>query len=142
MILSVLYLFLFLTAGFLAARRAVPDAGPAVLVPLGCGFGISMLALFPAVFALPFGFGKTCAALAAASALAVIGVLLYRHPGIFPVPKDKDCGAMWACLLPVVLVTLYLLHTAQCGWYAAHRAKLLRRPAHAPRIYRIHRPKR
>lgn len=111
MILSVLYLFLFLTAGFLAARRAVPDAGPAVLVPLGCGFGISMLALFPAVFALPFTFGKICAALAAAGALAVIGILLYRHPGLFPVPKDKDCGAMWACLLPVVLVTLYLLHT-------------------------------
>lgn len=111
MILSVLYLFLFLTAGFLAARRAVPDAGPAVLVPLGCGFGISMLALFPAVFALPFTFGKICAALAAAGALAVIGILLYRHPGIFPVPKDKDCGAMWACLLPVALVTLYLLHT-------------------------------
>lgn len=111
MILSVLYLFLFLTAGFLAARRAVPDAGPAVLVPLGCGFGISMLALFPAVFALPFGFGKICAALAAAGALVVIGILLYRHPGIFPVPKDKDCGAMWACLFPVALVTLYLLHT-------------------------------
>lgn len=111
MVLSILYLCLFLTAGFLAARRAVPDAGPAVLVPLGCGFGISMLALFPAVFALPFGFGKICAALAAAGALAVIGILLYRHPGIFPVPKDKDCGAMWACLLPVVLVTLYLLHT-------------------------------
>ncbi|MBM6898413.1 hypothetical protein H6B10_01610 [Gemmiger formicilis] len=111
MVLSILYLCLFLTAGFLAARRAVPDAGPAVLVPLGCGFGISMLALFPAVFALPFGFGKICAALAAAGALAVIGILLYRHPGIFPVPKDKDCGAMWACLLPVALVTLYLLHT-------------------------------
>lgn len=111
MVLSILYLCLFLTAGFLAARRAVPDVGPAVLVPLGCGFGISMLALFPAVFALPFGFGKICAALAAAAALAVIVVLLYRHPGIFPVPKDKDCGAMWACLLPVVLVTLYLLHT-------------------------------
>ncbi len=111
MVLSILYLCLFLTAGFLAARRAVPDAGPAVLVPLGCGFGISMLALFPAVFALPFGFGKICAALAAAGALAVIGILLYRHPGISPVPKDKDCGAMWACLLPVALVTLYLLHT-------------------------------
>lgn len=111
MVLSILYLCLFLTAGFLAARRAVPDAGPAVLVPLGCGFGISMLALFPAVFALPFGFGKICAALAAAGALAVIGILLYRHPGIFPVPKDKDFGAMWACLLPVVLVTFYLLHT-------------------------------
>lgn len=111
MVLSILYLCLFLTAGFLAARRAVPDAGPAVLVPLGCGFGISMLALFPAVFALPFGFGKICAALAAAGALAVIGILLYRHPGIFPVPKDKDCGAMWACLLPMALVTLYLLHT-------------------------------
>ena len=25
--------------------------------------------------------------------------------------KDPDSGALWACLLPVVLITLYLLHT-------------------------------
>lgn len=25
--------------------------------------------------------------------------------------KDADCGALWACILPVALITLYLLHT-------------------------------
>lgn len=56
MIVSVCYLLLFLFVGLLLARRAVPDADSAVLLPLGCGLGVSLLAVLPALFALPFGF--------------------------------------------------------------------------------------
>ena len=53
MIVSVCYLLLFLFVGLLLARRAVPDADSAVLLPLGCGLGVSLLAVLPALFALP-----------------------------------------------------------------------------------------
>lgn len=111
MVLSVCYLLLFLFAGFLAARRILPDASLAVAIPLGCGYGITLLAVFPALFALPFGFGTLAAGLAAAAAAALLFSLL--HSGVRPLPaaKDSDHGALWACMLPVLLITLYLLHT-------------------------------
>lgn len=110
MILSFFYLALFLLAGFIAARRTLPNASLAVSLPLGCGYGISMLAAFPALFALAFGFGKTAAFLAALVALAVLLGLLHGLR-MHRLPQDADRGAMWICLLPVFLITLYLLHT-------------------------------
>ncbi|MGN0685885.1 MAG: hypothetical protein ACI4KC_07300, partial [Gemmiger sp.] len=77
MILSFFYLALFLLAGFIAARRTLPNASLAVSLPLGCGYGVAMLAAFPALFALAFGFGKTAAFLAALVALAVLLGLLH-----------------------------------------------------------------
>ena len=56
MLFSVFYLFLFLSVGLLSARRAVPDGSAAVIVPLGCGFGVSLLAVLPALFAVVLGF--------------------------------------------------------------------------------------
>ena len=38
MLIGIAYLALFLAAGLLLARWAVPDGSPAVAVPLGCGF--------------------------------------------------------------------------------------------------------
>ena len=52
MLFSVFYLSLFLSVGLLSARRAVPDGSAAVIVPLGCGFGVSLLAVLPALFAV------------------------------------------------------------------------------------------
>ena len=46
------YLAVFLTAGWLAARRALPDASPGTVLPLGCAFGVSGLAALPAPAAL------------------------------------------------------------------------------------------
>lgn len=56
MLFSITYLVLFLAAGLGLARRAVPDGASAVVLPLGCGFGISLLAALPAAFALVCGF--------------------------------------------------------------------------------------
>ena len=44
MLIGIAYLALFLAAGLLLARWAVPDGSPAVAVPLGCGCGVSLLA--------------------------------------------------------------------------------------------------
>ena len=111
MIVSVCYLFLFLFVGLLLARRAVPDADSAVLLPLGCGLGVSLLAALPALFALPFGFTLPAAGLAGAAAAVLGGVLLRCGTPLRGAAKDPDRGASWACLLPVAAVTLFLLHT-------------------------------
>lgn len=111
MIVSVCYLLLFLFVGLLLARRAVPDADSAVLLPLGCGLGVSLLAVLPALFALPLGFTLSAAGLAGAAAAVLGGVLLRCGTRLRGAAKDPDCGASWACLLPVAAVTLFLLHT-------------------------------
>ena len=111
MLFSVFYLSLFLSVGLLSARRAVPDGSAAVIVPLGCGFGVSLLAVLPALFAVVLGFTLPAVALAAAAAAGIGAVLLYRGTRLRGMAKDPDSGALWACLLPVVLITLYLLHT-------------------------------
>ena len=66
MLLSILYLALFICVGLLLARRAVPDGSAAVILPLGCGFGVSLLAVLPAVLALALGFTLPAVLLAAA----------------------------------------------------------------------------
>ena len=80
MIVSVCYLLLFLFVGLLLARRAVPDADSAVLLPLGCGLGVSLLAVLPALFALPFGFTLPAAGLAGAAAAVLGGMGPRRTP--------------------------------------------------------------
>ena len=111
MLFSVFYLSLFLSVGLLLARRAVPDGSAAVIVPLGCGFAVSLLAVLPALFAVVLGFTLPAVALAAAAAAGIGAALLYRGTRLRGMAKDPDSGALWACLLPVVLITLYLLHT-------------------------------
>ena len=111
MILSVFYLLLFLGCGMLAARWAVPDGSPAVVLPLGCGFGVSLLAAVPAVFALALGFTLPAVAAAGVVALLLAALLLRRGVRLHTMPRDPDGGAVWACLLPVAVLTLYLLHT-------------------------------
>ena len=106
MLFSVFYLSLFLSVGLLSARRAVPDGSAAVIVPLGCGFGVSLLAVLPALFAVVLGFTLPAVALAAVAAAGIGAALLYRGTRLRDMPKDPDSRALWACLLPVVLITL------------------------------------
>ena len=101
MLQAVLYLALFLSVGLLFARRAVPDGPTAVIVPLGCGFGVSLV----------LGFTLPAVLLAAVSAAGIGAALLYRGTRLRGMTRDADSGAIWACLLPVILITLYLLHT-------------------------------
>lgn len=111
MAVSIAYLLLFLTAGFLVAWRILPDADGALLLPLGCSYGLSMLATFPALFALLFGFGKLAAVCAAIPVLAILLYALYGSAPLHRIRHSTDRGAMWICLTPLFLVTVYLLHT-------------------------------
>ena len=130
---SVCYLAVFLAAGLLAARWALPGASAGVVIPLGCGFGVSLLAALPGALGWALGFRLPAAALAGALA-AGIGVLLWRgapaallrarpaasRADMEPaptrrihgkLPRDAADHALWACVLPLLAVTVYLLHT-------------------------------
>ena len=52
LVISVLYLCLFLAAGILAVRRVLPGEGLALYLPLGCAAAVTLLAGLPALFAL------------------------------------------------------------------------------------------
>lgn len=111
MILSILYLLLFLAVGFAAARRFVPDGGLSLAVPLGCGFGVTLLAALPALFSLVLGFGVGAAALAAIAAVVILLLMLRTRSPASALHRDLDWIAMLCCLLPVLVITGYLLHT-------------------------------
>ena len=109
-VVSVCDLALFLAVGLAAARRALPQEGAPVLVPLGCGFGVSLLALVPAALAVVLGFG-TAAVLLSAVLVAALGIWLVRTGPRGRFEPDPNGTAMWACLVPVCLLTLALLYT-------------------------------
>ena len=108
------YLAVFLAAGWLAARRALPDASPGTVLPLGCAFGVSGLAALPALAALALGFRLPAVLLAGALALAA-AILLWRGGRRrTPLPllrRDPGDAAQWACVLPLLALTIWLLHT-------------------------------
>lgn len=56
------------------------------------------------------GFPAACPLLAAA-VVAALAVWLARHSTPFTRVPDPDAAALWACVLPLAVVTLYLLHT-------------------------------
>ena len=72
------YLAVFLLAGFLTARRALPGASAGTALGLGCAFGVSFLAVLPAGFALIFGFTLPAVLCAGAAALFLAFFLLLR----------------------------------------------------------------
>ena len=104
--LAVGVLALFVTAGLAAARRALPEEHQEVILPLGCGFGVSLLAAVPALCALALGFTRPAVVLACAIVL-LLGWRLWRglpRPGL-------DWRPMLCCVLPLFAVTCYLLST-------------------------------
>ncbi|HJD22344.1 MAG TPA: hypothetical protein H9915_11105 [Candidatus Gemmiger faecigallinarum] len=117
LLFSVIYLGLFLAAGILTARRVFPAEGPALCLPLGCAAGVSLLAAFPALFALFFDFTLP-AVLAAggAAALLVLALCLLPHrrrkvPAGRSPGRRADAPAMAACVLPLLALTCVLLYT-------------------------------
>ena len=92
-IFSFVYLAVFLLAGFCIARRALPQAGLSVSIPLGCGFGVSLLAFVPACFAVVLGF-RLPALLLAAAVVAALAAWLARHGTPFTRVPDPDAAAL------------------------------------------------
>lgn len=108
---SLLYLALFWWCGWALARRALPQDGPEVLLPLSGAFCTALLAALPAVFALGLGFTLP-AALAAGAAALGLGLWARLGRARPPMPRhNRDLAALLACLLPLLAVTLWLLHT-------------------------------
>lgn len=105
------YLAVFLLAGFLTARRALPGASAGTALGLGCAFGVSFLAVLPAGFALIFGFTLPAVVCAGAAALLIALFLLLRGSPLPPLRSEPGEGAMWACFLPLMALTVFLLHT-------------------------------
>lgn len=105
------YLAVFLLAGFLTARRALPGASAGTALGLGCAFGVSFLAVLPAGFALIFGFTLPAVLCAGAAALFLAFFLLLRGGPMPALRGEEGEGAMWACVLPLMALTVFLLHT-------------------------------
>ncbi|MBQ8648296.1 MAG: hypothetical protein IJ484_09150 [Oscillospiraceae bacterium] len=106
---SLLYLALFLWAGISLARRVCPEEGAALWFPLGSSIALAMLEAFPALFSLALGFRLPAALLAGAVAFALgIGASARRGARF---TAGEDLPAMLACVLPLWLLSLYLLHT-------------------------------
>ena len=105
-IFSFVYLAVFLLAGFCIARRALPQAGLSVSIPLGCGFGVSLLAFVSACFAVVLGF-RLPALLLAAAVVAALAVWLARHGTFTDNYRDPDglCGNDPWLLLPCTCCT-------------------------------------
>ena len=104
--LAVGILALFVAAGLAAARRALPQENMEVVLPLGCGFGVSLLAALPALCALVLGFTRPAVVLACAVVL-LLGWRLWRS---LPRP-GQDWRPMLCCVVPLLAVTFYLLYT-------------------------------
>lgn len=112
MTISVLYLLLFILSGIALARLVAADDGwPAVLC-LGCGFGTAQLAALPGLFALAVGFNGTAALLGGITAAALGGAALWLGRGRVVNPySKKEWLSFLGCLIPFMLLSLYLLHT-------------------------------
>ncbi len=114
--ISLLYLAVYLWAGWGLARRALPYAGVLHTVPVGCGMAVAMLAMLPAALALGLGFTLQAAWLAALL-VCLAGIWAWKsvpeklpkHKKIRTDKKEWLCAA--AACLPAFLLTVYLLYT-------------------------------
>ncbi len=135
-IVSILYLLLFIAAGVLLARQTVGvNDAPWVCVSLGCGYTVALLAMVPAAVSLLLGFNLIAAICSGVIVAAAGGCCLYdqltqkpaslskhaaprhtsaRHTRSAPCDSGNtkaDLAAFLAVVLPLALLTLYLLHT-------------------------------
>lgn len=126
-IISILYLLLFIVVGVLLARQTVGvHSAPWVSVSLGCGYAVALLAMVPAVIALLVGFNLIAAVCSGLIVTAAGGYCLYaqltsdaksqltaKHTPVWEenAKKRADFIAFLAVVLPLALLTLYLLYT-------------------------------
>ena len=105
---SLLYLLLFIWAGVCLARRVCPEDGAALWLPLGASMALAMLEAFPALFSLALGF-RLSSALLAVTTVLWLGAAACKGSRKFS--AGGGLSAMLACVLPLWLLSLYLLHT-------------------------------
>ena len=78
---SILYLAVFLAAGFVLAHRVLPASRPETQLVYTAAFGLVLLIALPALFALALGFTLPAAllALATAAGISLAGFLSRRR---------------------------------------------------------------
>ncbi|WP_373209205.1 hypothetical protein [Allofournierella massiliensis] len=121
---SILYLAVFLAAGFVLARRVLPASGPEAQLVYTAAFGLVLLIALPALFALALGFTLPAAllALATAAGISLAGFLSRRSASgrVFRKQSAQTSNvshspslipAFWGCVLPLLLFSIWLLHT-------------------------------
>ena len=127
---ALIYLLVYLWAGFQLAGRLFPEDEPSLTLPLSCAFATAGLAMLPAAFGLVLGFGLPAMllALAAAAAAGVWGWrgneplrqraarlrALRKSPIKMPGPAAAqrwETASLLLAVVPGVLLTVYLLHT-------------------------------
>ena len=115
---SIIYMAVFLTAGFSLTRRLLPASGAEEKLVFTAAFGLVLLIALPALFALALGFTLPAAllALVAAGALAAAGFWpRYTAPDKAPSQPGSSARAtspaFWACVAPLFLFSVWLLHT-------------------------------
>lgn len=106
---SILYLAVFLAAGFSAARRFLPDSDLEQTAVFSAAFGLLFLSAFPALFALVFGFNRFSAVSALLTAGLLAGLRFFKKPP--SAASHKPCSPFWLCVMPCFLFTFYLLYT-------------------------------
>lgn len=121
---SILYLAVFLAAGFVLAHRVLPAAGLETQLVYTAAFGLVLLITLPALFALALGFTLPAAllALATAAGISLAGFLSRRSASgrVFRKQSAQASNAshspslipaFWVCVLPLLLFSIWLLHT-------------------------------
>lgn len=121
---SILYLAVFLAAGFVLAHRVLPASRPETQLVYTAAFGLVLLIALPALFALALGFTLPAAllALATAAGISLAGFLSRRSASGRVLRKQSAQAsnashspslipAFWGCVLPLLLFSIWLLHT-------------------------------
>ena len=107
---SVLYLSVFLMAGFSVARRFLPNGTLEETTVFSAAFGLLFLSGLPALFALFLGFTLP-SAIAALFCAGIIAAKFFIKKPPRPASFFKVSSSFWLCVLPCLLFTVYLLHT-------------------------------
>ncbi|MBQ7859390.1 MAG: hypothetical protein IJ347_04570 [Faecalibacterium sp.] len=113
---GILYLAVFWAAGWALCRRARPQDGPEVLLPLSGAACVGLLGALPVLLGVMLGF-RLPAALLALAAAAALGLWACRlRGGTFALPRPAkanrtDAAVLAVCALPALIFTLYLMHT-------------------------------
>ncbi len=138
-VISIGYLLLYIAAGILLARQTIGvKSAPWAVVSLGCGYAVALLAMVPAALALVLGITLTTAVCSGVLVACAGGACVYlqlpqgthAHAKGRNVPQGAKAKAKQPCclppceaytrgevvaflcaVLPLALLTLYLLHT-------------------------------
>lgn len=109
-VFSVAYLALFLGVGWLLAGRLCPTQTAEERLVLSGSFGLVLLMVLPALFALVLGFNLLAALLAGGVAGLMAVCLLFGKKPLAPQNAVPQTG-FWLCVIPLFFLTVGLLHT-------------------------------